>query len=69
MSNEFDAMVEVFALILDGGESNLAEASDLIRKLGPEDRRDLRAGLQQLDYLLDDVFLSEQRAKRIERQK
>ena len=44
-------------------------AAERIRKLSPEERRDLRAAIQRLDYLLDDVTLEEFRHERIERQK
>ena len=56
---------ELFALCSAGGDSNLRRAAAIIRKLSAEERRDVRAGLQQLDYLLDDVFLEQQREKRI----
>lgn len=64
----YDVMIEIFALMLAGGERDKLRAAELIHKLSPQERRDLRAGLQTLDYLLDDVFLSEQREKRIEKQ-
>jgi hypothetical protein len=60
-----DDMISIFVAILSGGETNMRLAANLIRKLDATGRRDLRATLQQLDYLLDDVFLSEQREKRI----
>jgi hypothetical protein len=60
---------EIFTRILVGGESNKLRAIELIRKLDAVGRRDLRAGIQTLDYLMDDVFLAERREKRIEKQK
>jgi hypothetical protein len=59
-----DVMIAIFTLVLGGGESNRKEAAEKIRKLSPEGRRDLRAALQDLDYLLDDVWLEELREKR-----
>lgn len=63
-----DDMVSIFASILHGGDYNKRLAEKLIRKLGPEARRDLRAALQKLVYMLDDITLEELREKRIERQ-
>ena len=56
---------ELFALCSEGGDASLKRAAAIIRKLSAEERRDVRAGLQQLDYLLDDIFLEQQREKRI----
>ena len=59
-----DVMIAIFTLILGGGEGNKRRAAELIRKLDARARRDLRATLQELDYLLDDIFLEESREKR-----
>jgi len=59
-----DDMISIFTHVLVGGDLNKRLAAELIRKLGPEARRDLRAALQDLDYLLDDVWLEELREKR-----
>jgi hypothetical protein len=59
-----ESQIEIFALVLAGGESNRQAAAEKIRDLGPEARRDLRAALQDLDYLLDDVILAEMAEKR-----
>lgn len=59
-----DDMISIFTSILIGGDANKALAVNLIRKLGPEARRDLRAACQSLDELLDDVFLAESRSGR-----
>lgn len=55
---------EIFALALAGGEANKLTAAELIRSLTSEARRDLRAAIQELDALMDDVFLQEMREKR-----
>jgi hypothetical protein len=59
-----DDMVSIFTSILIGGEANRLLAAQLIRKLGPEARRDLRATCQDLDNLIDDVILAEMRERR-----
>jgi hypothetical protein len=59
-----DTLVAIFTLILDAGEASKLEAAELIRKLDPKSRRDLRAALQELDELLDDVSLAEMRERR-----
>lgn len=55
---------EIINLILAGGHGNKLRAAELIRTLSPSARRDLRAALQTLDYLIDDVWLEELREKR-----
>lgn len=59
-----DTIVAIFTLILDAGCASKREAAELIRRLGPQARRDLRAALQELDELLDDVSLAEMRERR-----
>ena len=59
-----DDMISIFTSILIGGEANRLLAAQLIRKLGPEARRDLRAACQTIDELLDDVILAEMRERR-----
>jgi len=59
-----DTLVSIFTLMLDAGESSKREAAELIRKLGPEQRRDLRATCQETDELLDDTILAEMRERR-----
>jgi hypothetical protein len=61
-----DSMIEIFSLVLTGdGEYSRRREIALIRKLDAVGRRDLRAALQRLDYLLDDVTLEEFLQKRI----
>jgi len=56
--------IEIFTLILiDDAGSNL-RAAGLIRGLNAKERRDLRAALQDLDNLIDDVTLAEMRERR-----
>jgi len=59
-----DDMISVFVHVLTGGDINKRLAAELIRKLGPEARRDLRAALRETDELLDDVSLQEMRERR-----
>jgi hypothetical protein len=59
-----DDMISIFTHVLTGGEANRLLAAELLRKLGPEARRDLRAACQDLDYLIDDVILAEMRERR-----
>jgi hypothetical protein len=59
-----DVMIAIFTLVLGGGEPARLEAAEMIRKLGPEARRDMRATCQDLDNLLDDVILAEMRERR-----
>ena len=59
-----DDMISIFSLIVTGGDACKTLAATLIHRLGPEARRDLRAALQDLDYLIDDVILAEMRERR-----
>ena len=59
-----DDMISIFTSILIGGDANKRLAAELIRRLGPEARRDLRAACQTTDELLDDVILAELRERR-----
>jgi hypothetical protein len=59
-----DDMISIFTSILIGGDANKRLAAELIRKLPPQARRDLRASIQTLDYMIDDVWLDELREKR-----
>ena len=59
-----DSMVEIFTSVLLGGDYNKRLAAGLIRKLDPAGRRDLRAACQEVDNLVDDVWLEELREKR-----
>jgi hypothetical protein len=59
-----DDMITIFTQVLTGGDANKRMAAELVRKLGPEARRDLRAACQDLDNLLDDVWLEELRLRR-----
>jgi len=56
---------ELFALCSAGGDANLKRAAGIIRKLSPEERRDVRAGIQTLSEMIDDITLEELRQKRI----
>ena len=60
----YDALTSIFTLVLGGGEAGRLEAAELIRKLSTEQRRDLRAALQETDHLLDTVILSEMAERR-----
>jgi hypothetical protein len=59
-----DDLISIFTAVLIGGEANRLLAAQLVRKLGPEARRDLRAVLQDLENLLDDVTLAEMAERR-----
>jgi len=59
-----DDMISIFTHVLTGGDLNKRLAAELICRLGPEARRDLRAACQDLDYLIDDVILAEMRERR-----
>jgi len=59
-----ETQIEIFNRALVGGESSKLRAAEAIRKLDARARRDLRATLQELDYLLDDIFLEERREAR-----
>jgi hypothetical protein len=56
---------ELFALCSEGREADLNRAAGIIRKMSAEERRDVRAGIQRLDYLMDDICLNEMRDKRM----
>jgi len=56
--------VEIFSLVLAGGEASRLKAAELIRRLGPQARRDLRATCQVVDASIDDVWLEELRETR-----
>jgi len=49
-------------------EADLKRAGAIIRKMNAQERQAVRAGLQQLSYLMDDIFLDECRQKRIKEQ-
>jgi hypothetical protein len=59
-----DDMISIFTAILTGGDANMRLAAELIRKLPPQARRDLRAACQETDNLIDDVWLEESRERR-----
>ena len=59
-----DDMISIFTSVLTGGDANKRLATELIRNLGPEARRDLRAACQETDELLDDTILAEMRERR-----
>jgi len=59
-----DVMIAIFTLMAAPSESNRSEAAELIRKLSPEGRRDLRATASSIDELLDDIILAEMRERR-----
>jgi hypothetical protein len=56
---------ELFALCSAGGEASLKRAAGIIRGLSPEECRDVRAGIQTLSEMIDDITLEELRRKRI----
>jgi hypothetical protein len=62
-----DSMIEIFASIVVGGETNKRLAIRLIRKLDATARRDLRAVCQNLDALVEEVWLEELRDQRAEK--
>jgi hypothetical protein len=55
---------DLLLLAAEDSERSRGEASERIRKLTPEERRDLRAACQKLDNLIDDVWLEEMRERR-----
>lgn len=56
---------ELFALCSVGGDADLRRAADIIRKMSLEERRDVRAGIQTLSEMINDITLEELRQKRI----
>jgi hypothetical protein len=59
-----DDIISVFVHVLTGGDLNKSLAAELMRKLGPQARRDLRAACQEVENLLDDITLEEMRFRR-----
>lgn len=59
---EIDA--DLLLLAAEDNERSRQEAAERIRKLSPEERRDLRSAMQRLNNLLDDVTLAEMRERR-----
>jgi hypothetical protein len=59
---EIDA--DLLLLAAQDTDRSRQEAAERIRKMSAEERSDLRAAMQQLDYLLDDVYLEMSREKR-----
>jgi hypothetical protein len=65
MKNKYTELdTDLFLLALQDTDHSREEARERIRKLSPEERRDLRAAMQRLDNLLDDVTLAEMRERR-----
>jgi hypothetical protein len=60
---------ELFALCSAGGDADLRRAAGIIRKMSSEERRDVRAGIQTLSEMIDDIVLEELRQKRIDSRK
>lgn len=56
--------IEIFTLILLAGEPNKLKAAELIRELSAEAKRDLRASCQEVEELLDTVWLEQLRFQR-----
>ncbi|HKC88679.1 MAG TPA: hypothetical protein VKG02_22035, partial [Blastocatellia bacterium] len=46
----------LFALCMTTNEADLKRAGAIIRKMNAQERQAVRAGLQQLSYLMDDIF-------------
>jgi hypothetical protein len=59
-----DTLVSIFTLMLDAGEASKLEAAEMMRKLTPQQRRDLRGAVQTIEETLDDVILAEMRERR-----
>jgi hypothetical protein len=59
-----DDLISIFTHVLTGGEANRLLAAQLVRKLGIEARRDLRATCQEIEEILDDTILAEMRERR-----
>ena len=64
---KLELRAELFALCTTTNEADLKRAA-IICKLNAQERQAVRAGLQQLSYLMDDIFLDEYRQKRIKEQ-
>jgi len=64
-----DSMIEIFTSILTGGETNKRLAVKQIRKVDAIGRRDLRAACQNLDALMEEIWLEEMRDQRIQKRK
>jgi hypothetical protein len=62
--SENASAADLFALAMRGSASAKKDAEALIRGMSARERRDLRAALYDLDYLLDDVALAEFREAR-----
>ena len=61
-----DNLIEIFSLVVTGpSDFNKQRAIKLIRKLNDVERRDLRAFCQNLDNLVETVWMAELREKRI----
>jgi hypothetical protein len=65
---KLELRAELFALCMTTNKADLKRAGAIIRKLSAQERQAVRAGLQQLSYLMDDIFLDECRQKRIKEQ-
>jgi hypothetical protein len=61
---KLEIRAELFALCTTTREADKKRAEAIIRKMNAQERQAVRAGIQQLSYLMDDVFLSECREKR-----
>jgi hypothetical protein len=59
-----DKAADLFALTMKGDAGAKKDAETLIRRMNARERRDLRAAFYCLDYLIDDVVLSEFREAR-----
>jgi hypothetical protein len=55
---------DLLLLAAEDSEHSRQEAAERIRKLSPEERRDLRAACQTLHNLIDEVWLEEMRQRR-----
>jgi len=52
-----DTLIEVFTLVLGGGDSNIQEAADILCDMPPADLRTLRETLARIDGMLDVLAL------------
>jgi hypothetical protein len=64
MSKYTEIDTDLLLLAAEDSERSRQEAAERIRKLSPEERRDLRAACQRLDNLIDDTWLDELRERR-----